>query len=62
MNRDVFKQPMNDLPNLKSRALAIILAVSVLGLYGCNTVEGFGKDLEKLGDKIEKKAEQKKHY
>ncbi len=53
---------MNELPNLKSRALAIILAVSVLGLYGCNTVEGFGKDLEKLGDKIEKKAEQKKHY
>ncbi|MGH8474041.1 MAG: entericidin A/B family lipoprotein [Gammaproteobacteria bacterium] len=31
-------------------------------MYGCNTVEGFGRDLENLGDKIEKKAEQKKNY
>jgi predicted small secreted protein len=23
---------------------------------GCNTSKGFGKDVEKLGDKIEKKA------
>jgi entericidin A len=27
------------------------------GLAGCNTVEGFGKDLKHLGGSIEKKAE-----
>jgi entericidin A len=29
---------------------------------GCNTMAGFGRDVEKLGDKIENKAEQKKSY
>ncbi|MGH8751129.1 MAG: entericidin A/B family lipoprotein [Burkholderiales bacterium] len=42
--------------------LRIVLLISFVGalLAGCNTVEGFGKDLGKLGDKIEKKAEEKK--
>ncbi len=31
-------------------------------LAGCNTVAGFGRDVEKLGDKIERKAEQSKRY
>ena len=31
------------------------VALCVL-LAGCNTMEGLGKDIEKLGDKIEKKA------
>jgi len=39
----------------------IVLAVAVaLTLAGCNTMEGFGKDLSTLGDKIEKKADEKK--
>ena len=29
-----------------------------ISLVGCNTVEGFGKDLKKVGEKIEKKAEE----
>ncbi len=29
-------------------------------LAGCNTMEGLGKDIFKLGNKIEKKAEEKK--
>ena len=53
---------MNERRNLRDTVLAILLSVAVLGMYGCNTVEGFGRDVEKLGDKIEKKAEQKKHY
>ena len=37
---------------------AMILAL--LGLTACNTVEGFGKDLSKLGDKIEQSADKRK--
>ena len=37
---------------------AMLLALA--GLAGCNTVEGFGKDLGKLGDKIEQSAEKRK--
>jgi len=36
------------------------LLLGVLGLAGCNTVEGFGKDLSKLGNKIEGSAEKDK--
>jgi predicted small secreted protein len=39
----------------------IVLAVAVsLTLAGCNTMEGFGKDLSTLGNEIEKKADEKK--
>lgn len=34
--------------------LLLVLAAVVLG--GCNTMEGLGKDVQKLGDKIEDKA------
>ena len=37
--------------------LAISAALFVLG--GCQTMEGFGKDVSKVGDKIEKKADEK---
>ena len=39
--------------------LVIMLGVM---LASCNTMEGLGKDLSKLGDKIEKKADDKKNY
>jgi predicted small secreted protein len=40
------------------RSVLLWLAVAVFSLVtmGCNTSRGFGKDVEKLGDKIEKKA------
>ncbi len=37
---------------------ALILPLMILG--GCNTMEGFGKDLSTLGTNIEKKADEKK--
>ena len=37
------------------------LFLAVLFLAGCNTMEGFGKDVSKLGDNIEKKADEKKN-
>ena len=36
--------------------LAIVLVVATALLGGCNTMEGLGKDVQKLGDKIEDKA------
>lgn len=38
----------------------LVLTLSFMGLAGCNTMEGLGKDVSKLGDKIEKKADEKK--
>ena len=39
--------------------IAAILAGSFL-LTACNTMEGFGRDVEKTGDKIEKSAQRHK--
>ena len=41
------------------KLLAAILAGSFL-LTACNTMEGFGRDVEKTGDKIEKSAQRNK--
>ncbi len=41
------------------KALALLLVGFMVA--GCNTMEGFGKDLQKLGGNIEKKADEKKH-
>ena len=35
-------------------ALASVLAI--LGMTGCNTMQGFGKDVEKTGEGVEKAA------
>ena len=43
--------------NSKLPAL-LIYAVTV---SACNTMEGLGKDISKVGNKIEKKAEEKKN-
>ena len=37
----------------------LVLAASV-ALAGCNTMAGFGKDVEKTGDKIEDAANKRK--
>ena len=43
-----------------NRVLVLLTVTVVLILAGCNTMEGFGKDLKSLGGNIEKKAEEKK--
>ncbi len=40
----------------------IIIICCVVMLTGCQTMEGFGKDLKKLGDRIEKSADKKNRY
>jgi entericidin A len=42
--------------------IVLLATVLVAVLASCNTMEGLGKDLSKLGDKIEKKADDKKDY
>lgn len=37
-----------------------LLLVFAMVAVGCNTMEGFGKDVSKLGDKIEQKADEHK--
>ena len=34
----------------------LLAALSLIGLTGCNTTEGFGKDVQATGDYIEEKA------
>jgi entericidin A len=41
-----------------SKLILLVLGAAAIALTGCNTVAGFGKDLSKVGDKIEKKSEQ----
>ena len=47
---------------LSKFSMLVMIAVGVIGLSGCNTMQGLGKDVSKLGDKIENKAEEKKSY
>ena len=39
-----------------------LVVLCMIFMAGCNTVEGFGRDVEKLGDKIERKAAEKRNY
>ncbi|MBA3032356.1 MAG: entericidin A/B family lipoprotein [Gammaproteobacteria bacterium] len=38
------------------KTLMLILAAAAFVLAGCNTVQGLGKDIEKGGEAIQKKA------
>ena len=38
-----------------TKTIAALLAAAFV-LAGCNTVRGFGQDVQKVGDKIEEKA------
>jgi predicted small secreted protein len=40
----------------------LVLGVLAGFLAGCNTMAGLGKDVEKVGNKIETKAQEKKSY
>ncbi|WP_076590952.1 entericidin A/B family lipoprotein [Herminiimonas arsenitoxidans] len=41
---------------MKKAISFFLLITSVYLLAGCNTMNGFGKDVEHLGDKIQNKA------
>ena len=41
---------------VKKLAAIVLAAMMLIGVTGCETMKGFGKDLSNLGDKIEEKA------
>ena len=43
-------------------AAVAVAATLMLCLFGCNTFEGVGEDMEAAGDKIEETAEENKNY
>lgn len=38
-------------------SVALLFVLMVLGLAACNTMEGFGEDVEAAGEEIEEEAE-----
>ena len=40
----------------RSVALLLLATFSLATLCACNTMEGLGKDVQKLGEKVEQKA------
>ena len=39
------------------KLLALLLVTSIVALAGCNTMHGLGKDIEQVGEKIQKKSQ-----
>jgi predicted small secreted protein len=39
----------------------LVLLIYAVTVAACNTMEGLGKDISKVGDKIEKKADERKN-
>jgi predicted small secreted protein len=46
---------------MKRIVLAVLSAIALGALAGCNTMEGLGKDIKKGGEAIEKAAEKNKY-
>jgi predicted small secreted protein len=42
---------------MMKRYLLILIALGALALAACNTMQGLGKDVEVVGEKIQKKAQ-----
>ncbi len=42
---------------MKKIALLLLVVFSLAVLTGCNTVKGVGKDIKKLGEKIEESSD-----
>jgi predicted small secreted protein len=51
--------------SVMKRLIALMLVssyVMLVGLAGCNTMQGAGKDIERGGEKIQKEAVENKKY
>jgi len=44
---------------MKKFWIALMSVLYLAGMAGCNTMEGFGKDMQKAGEKIEESAKKK---
>lgn len=52
-----FMKPTSRSFSLRSRFGLLALALSALAVSSCRTTEGFGRDMQHLGNKIENSAE-----
>ncbi len=43
---------------MKRALILLLLSASAIGMIGCNTMHGLGKDVEKLGEKVQQKSAQ----
>jgi len=41
---------------MRFRLIATVLVLAALGLSGCNTLQGAGKDIQKAGEAVERAA------
>ena len=58
VNTNVVFFQFNSYLNIKDVAMkrsinVVVMALFTLSLFGCNTVKGVGRDVEKVGEKIE---------
>jgi len=37
--------------------IALLLVAAIVSLAGCNTMQGLGKDIEQVGEKMQKKSQ-----
>jgi predicted small secreted protein len=49
-------KPVPENPMKRLMAVAMLALFSIATLSACNTMEGLGKDVKKLGEKVEDKA------
>jgi predicted small secreted protein len=49
-------KPLPENPMKRLMAVAMLALFSIATLSACNTMEGLGKDVKKLGEKVEDKA------
>ena len=45
---------------MRNRIVLLAVIAVAVGLAGCNTMQGLGKDMQTVGKKIERKADEKK--
>jgi predicted small secreted protein len=66
MRFTMVSKPTSSEMNAKTLLQFALLAAAAIAMSGalssCKTVKGFGSDVEKLGSKIEQKADQNTHY
>ena len=42
---------------MSRKTLSLVVLACMVGLVGCNTIAGMGKDVQKVGEKVEEKAQ-----
>jgi predicted small secreted protein len=66
MRIKVVSKPTSSVMKAKTFLQCAVLAFAAVAMSGalssCKTVKGFGSDVEKLGSKIEQKADENTHY